>query len=259
MVKYGKKNVGDNGFWYSSYFDLELSSKIKNISWKLDVIIARHVFEHVPQPKNFIEAIGDLLADEGIGIIESPLIELILKKNRYENISYQHLHHISCSAFNDLLKTFNLNLIHHRYVETDGGSNIFVFTKKGSQRNFKFENINQEKIVNFFEAEFQIKKEICNEIFSFTNGKIYWYGAGSKGQHLIHMFELGEKIYRVLDNTLNFNNCFIPSTNIKVIIPESLELDGLRIMNLAPKHFEVIKEKCKKYHSFFDIINYSKV
>ncbi len=257
LIKCGKKNVGDNGFWYSSYFNSKLSSKIKDISGKLDMIIARHVFEHVPEPKNFLECIGDLLCDDGIAIIESPSLELILKNKRYENISYQHLHHLSCSAFNNLLKIFNLNLIHHKFVQTDGGSNIFVFSKKRTKKLFKFKKINQDKIETLFEAEFQKRKAICNKFFS-SNDKIYGYGAGAKGQHLIHMFELGEKLYKVIDNTLSFKNCFIPSTNIEIILPESINIDGLGIMNLAPTHYDVIKEKSKNCKTFFDIINISK-
>lgn len=122
-----------------------------------DVIIANHVLEHMPDPRNTLVIMRHLLRDDGIIAIGVPNIDslmAIIKRSRWQSLlPEQHLWHFSPRTLNKLLYVSGFEVIYtstenHKYSSrnifkricvhslsriallTGRGESIFVIAKK---------------------------------------------------------------------------------------------------------------------------------
>ena len=239
--------------WHNNYFNEKTCSNIIQKHGIIDIIIARHVFEHTLDPNQFIELASRLMDENSLFILESPSIETIIKNQRYDNISFSHIHHISIYGLSKLLQKHGLKIINHQYVDTDGGSNLFYIAHEmhEAQPIERHQTVSLESASYFLEEGLNKKKKMLREyVLKATSDKsensIAGYGAGAKGQHLIHLFELTKILDCVIDNTPYFDQKYVPSTNIRITNPSNTETNNFYIINLAPTHYEAISNLCRQ-------------
>lgn len=223
-----------------------------------DLIYFRHVFEHIPDPVEFIKLVSQLLARDGIIALEVPYLVSIFDLGRVENVSYSHLNHYCIRSLDAIFKKFGMGLISHSLETTDGGS-IVAYFKKGEQTpEYILEKEMQQKIIKFIKYNKNMREIASHKLKSYKNGEIIGYGAGAKGQHLIHLLGLDKYISEVVDDTPGFAGKFIPGTKIRIISRDGWDSSNIKaIINLAPTHAEIIKKNIPINVEFLDFINLS--
>lgn len=87
-----------------------------------DVVIVRHVLEHVDDLHGFLDAVSAALAETGFLIIEVPDVEAILSKGLYFHFYHEHLSYFSLISLQRLLSQYGFNIIWHRMVSIHSGS-----------------------------------------------------------------------------------------------------------------------------------------
>ena len=87
-----------------------------------DVVIVRHVLEHVDDLHGFLNAVSAALAESGFLIIEVPDVEAILSKGLYFHFYHEHLSYFSLISLQRLLSQYGFNIIWHRMVSIHSGS-----------------------------------------------------------------------------------------------------------------------------------------
>lgn len=239
----------------NQYMDTNSVEQIKTHG-PFDVIYFRHVFEHVPDPVEFIRLAQTLLTADGAIVLEVPYLDSIVKYERHENISYSHLHHYCIKSLNAIFSKFEMGMTDYELVSNDGGSIIAHFRKGVQTDQSYFERDLDNRLRKYISRGRDLKAIAQKELQNYPNGSVVGYGAGAKGQHLIHLLELEKYINKVIDDTPGFDGKFIPGTSIEIVCSDILQADDLSaVINLAPTHREAIKAKVPSNLVFIDFIN----
>jgi hypothetical protein len=259
--KFVKKFYSKKITLVNNFFNFQLTKMIKKYG-TMDYIIIRHVLEHIKYPRSFFNSLKKISNSETKLLIEVPYSVSIFKFKRFENISYSHLIHYNVRSMIALANDSGFFICDYKLVETDGGS--IVFFLKNSQQKTSFDIIPKiESKKNFLLMFNNFYKSFLYSLINFDNfiknkikNKIIGFGAGAKGQFLIHMYKMKRYIEYVIDETKFFEKKFIPGTGIQVIsMKKFLKLKKSLIINLAPTHYLFIKNKIGNKDKFYDLIN----
>ena len=232
------------------------STELLKTKGPFDIIYSRHVFEHVPDPVEFIRLAQSVLAEDGAIVIETPYLGSIFKYGRFENVSYSHLNLFCIRSLDTIFRQFGMGMTEYELVKNDGGSFITHFKRNISTDSSLFEEDLKSQLSDFVADGKKLKKTAQQELQKYKNGEVVGYGAGAKGQHLIHILGLDEYIKYVIDDTSGFQGKFIPGTEIEIVSSDFLKEKTIAaVINLAPTHSEIIKSKVPSHLDFIDFIN----
>lgn len=238
----------------NAYFNEETARKLRE-SGEFDLIFFRHVLEHVPQPCEFIAGVSTLLSDKGVVIVEVPYLGTVLSKARIENVSYSHVHHYCIRSLDALLSQSGLGIVDYSLEDTDGGA-IVVHASKGSKTNPTWLEDNLEhQLVAFLAHHAEMKFLVKQTLKKYPNGSVVGYGAGAKGQHLIHALELEDALVAVIDDTPGLAGMYIPGTHLRIESRDFLNNNIAAVVNLAPTHSEAIRRNVPEEIDFIDFVN----
>lgn len=238
----------------NDYFD-ESSSK-HLISGKFDIVIIRHVLEHISDLASIMNGIYNIMGNESVLIIEVPYLPTIIGNYRIDNISYSHLNYFCTKSLAQLLSINGLGIQYAETVKTDGGS-ILVHCKKGIDTKVELlDSVSLEDLWNIKNRIDSQKKLIRARLQNYFPSQIVGYGAGAKGQHLIHILGLEGLFYVAVNDIEFYQNKYIPGTGIRIEKPSNhLSNKNLKaVLNLAPTHGQAIRNKLPQNLDFIELI-----
>jgi SAM-dependent methyltransferase len=85
-------------------------------------IVARHVLEHIEEPRKFIADLGACLADDGELWIEVPDLDATLAIGRWSNFYQLHCNYFNADTLDRLAATAGLGCVGGKVVDVFGGS-----------------------------------------------------------------------------------------------------------------------------------------
>lgn len=186
----------------------------KSCEWKkFDLIICRHVLEHIEMLKAFIENMDNLINEEWKIYIEIPDIENILDNLNYSNFFHEHINYFSKDVIIDYFKKLWYKILFLTNNEVHNWS-FGVLLEKNKKEN-EFSDI-QKKIE-------QDKSKFKKLIIWKNYQNIAWYGAANKTFKLISIFELENDLSCVYDINDSLQNNYLP-TEKPIIIKKSQEI-----------------------------------
>lgn len=159
-------------------FDIILENKI-------NVIICRHVIEHIQNPINFITQLLDHLDDNSLLIFETPNFNSLITKLRFDAIFHQHLNYFSPKTFRYMIETAGGSVVKEIILKngSNGGVMIFVFRKiKSGSGKGKDLKTDAKSLINEFRFELSRFHNFIDEIKATIDsfkGNFYGLGAGS--------------------------------------------------------------------------------
>jgi 2-polyprenyl-3-methyl-5-hydroxy-6-metoxy-1,4-benzoquinol methylase len=216
-----------------------------------DLIVSRHVIEHIANPASFIHDLRQALGSNMAAaiFIETPDIRWILKQIAIWDIFYEHCSLFSPGSIARLLTQQGFHV--QRITRAFGEQYMWVEavpTDHPSSSTLDAESLSklQEDIKYFTAAYAQQKESLRQKLLSFKqNGQrcVIW-GAGAKGVALLNSLSLNiDIIPYVVDINHNKQNRYIPGTGQKIVNPEFLKIykpDTVFIMN--PNYHEEISQ-----------------
>ena len=169
----------------------------KKIKTKYDIVIARHLVEHLENPLNFFKSLERITHHKSKIIIEVPNGEFYLNKGLLEVFSHQHIHLFNKFSMQSLIINSKL------YIEKvyEKGANVyFVLTYKKN-----FIKINKSYLIKRFLKNYHNNlKKISNILHKNKNKKIICYGAGGFFCAAIHLYKIEKKdVFKILDSDKN--------------------------------------------------------
>ena len=238
----------------NGYFGPELVKNLAGANY--DVIFFRHVFEHIPDFLAFIEAVSELCTATSAVVIEVPYLATVIERSRIDNIGYSHLNYYSIRSLAEITRRVGLGITDFQLVETDGGS-IIVHLRKGAETpDSVLDSIEPGDVRRFVKRIEEIRESLDATLAAYEPHEVVGYGAGAKGQHLVHLLGLKDKMNCVIDDTPELDGRYIPGTSLEIKLPARLDESGVRaIVNLVPTHAEAIRAKVSEEHRFIDPIN----
>ena len=161
--------------------------------------------EHIPNINLFLKGLYDNLKIDGVGLIEVPNFDMILKKNLFSEFINDHLFYFTKDTLHNTLKingfeVISSSVVWHNYI-------ISVIVKKINKKNIKpfYKDKKTTKkidIKHFYKYQEKIKNEILNFIDNFPNKKVEIWGAGHQSLALISLAKLKNKISYVIDSAI---------------------------------------------------------
>ena len=213
---------------FHGFFSKDTVDEIKNIIGQPDVLIFRHVMEHLDDLNDIADAIKELIGD-GLLLIEVPYLRRIINENQFYAFFHEHLSYFSVTALNNLLSKAGLHI--HKVLENDleGGSILIsanCSNEIGSDDNVDeyleneklslsddsikaFVSRNNESIENMRDMITKAKEE---------KKKVAAWGGGQRGCTLISICGFqSEDIAYVIDVNKNYWDRYVPGTDIKIV------------------------------------------
>ncbi|MBI2274148.1 MAG: methyltransferase domain-containing protein [Bacteroidetes bacterium] len=237
----------------NDYFSANLFPQIKNR--KIDLVVIRHVYEHIPDPVAFFKDLSEICTNETTIIIEVPYFVTVLKRKRIENVSYSHLNYFTIRSISEIAKMYGFGVSKYELVETDGGAIVYHITKGVTTNPSILDSVSQSDIEEFVDYIETAKGKIQHLLSKYTKEEVVGYGAGSKGPHLVYILGLKDYINLVVDDTPGYAGMYLPGTSVQICSADVLKNKNVKaVVNLAPTHSEAIQAKTPANLEFIEVI-----
>jgi len=196
-----------------------------------DLIITRHVLEHMSDVYGFIESISK--EDPEYIFIEIPCSSYVLKDNNYHYFSCEHSSYFDFLSLNILMKN-NGYLAKFQERVFNEENVIALYRKKPIN-----ENISEDSFSKW-------RHKLLNKI---NKNDIFW-GAAGKGVMMLNILGLDFKyIPVVVDANANLSEKFLPIAGNKIIHPSQLKeyiTENNKIIVMNELYLEEIKQELLK-------------
>jgi hypothetical protein len=104
------------------FFDVEAAADVREEYGAAKAVIGNNVFAHVDETRGFLRGCRDLIADDGLVIIEVPYLREMIDKLEYDTVYHEHLCYFSVTALKTLCESAGLSLVRIDRVPVHGGS-----------------------------------------------------------------------------------------------------------------------------------------
>lgn len=203
-----------------------------------DVIILRHVLEHIQQPVEFIKSIALSNGNKGILYIEVPDFNWILANNVYFDLFYEHVNYFRPDDFKLIFnRVYDQNVIfngQYQYVIADLSTintPPYVFDRADHTAQVSFEKL--DKLI------LRLKD---------TGKPVYIWGGASKGIiSSLHLLNRGVEIAALIDINPKKQNKYAAMTGLQIISPETFKQQTTTAVVLIanPNYAQEIKNELK--------------
>lgn len=204
-------------------FDLILENKV-------NVIVCRHVIEHVKNPVEFMTSLIDNVNSDGLLIFETPNFNSLIEKSRFDAIFHQHVNYFNPKTFRLLIEKSGGEVL--KEIVLDSGSNggvmIFIIRKMESKFDIVKEfgtDIDSTSMIEKFTLElshFENSMIEIGTILDSLRGDFYCIGAGSLLPTL--NYHLGGRIENslgVIDDNLKKSGLSYKNVQVSIKSPEA--------------------------------------
>lgn len=217
---------------YRRIFDGEAASIAAEID--ADLVLSRHVIEHVSEPMAFLRAIRAGIVGRPATrlFLETPDIDWIIRNGAFEDFFYEH-----CSIFNPASMATALR--------TAGYGDIVVKTVFGDQYLWAMARFEEEgaaldepempaRGASFSTQSLVLEWQRRIDRWHEAGGKVALWGAGAKGMTFAQIVDpAGERIAVIVDMNPGKQGKFIGVTGHAVVTPEALH-------TIAPTHIIIM-------------------
>jgi SAM-dependent methyltransferase len=169
--------------------------------------------EHLPDPNAALRGINYNIVEDGIGIIEVPNLDMILRRNLFSEFIADHIVYFMKDTLNLILDLNGFEVIECNEIWHDYIISAVVRKKKALD------------ISHFKEHQNKIRNELNNYINQFGYKKVAVWGAGHQALAVISLTGLSEKIKYVIDSADFKQGKYTPATHLKIVSPDILEVD----------------------------------
>ena len=178
-----------------------------------DAFFILNFLEHLPQPNSVLQGIYHNLTEGGIGLIEVPNFDMILRKKLFSEFTGDHLFYFTRETLNSTLWLNGFEIVDCKVEWYD--YIISVVVKKKRKANLS----------DFHNAQVKLKNEIEGYLSLFKDKKIAIWGASHQALAIISLLNLAGKITYVIDSATFKQGKFTPATHIPIVAPEKLYSD----------------------------------
>lgn len=241
----------------TAFFDAATAGKITKEWGNPDVVVASSIVTHLSDPHQFIEAVRDVMADDGKFIIEVEYIGNILKGVQFERFYLDRIFYYSLMSLRDLFAAHDMYIADVEEIEPHGGS-LRVVTRNimasaQPSRNVTSLLAEEERMLTVPALE-KFKQTVDENIAAFRQKlieykqaglKIAGYGAPARVATICNYGGIGPALIEFLidDNPLKQNK-LSPGTHIPIFSKNHFEKNKPDVLVVfAYEYFDDIKKK----------------
>jgi len=178
-----------------------------------DAFFILNFLEHLPNPNASLRGAAHNLAEGGLGLVEVPNFDMILRNNLFSEFIGDHLLYFTRDTL-----TATLNLNGFEVVECKDIWYDYILSAVVRKR----ERLN---LSHFADYQEKIRGEIEGYLARFADGKVAIWGAGHQALAVISLTKLAGKIKYVVDSATFKQGKFTPASHVPIVSPDALQAD----------------------------------
>ena len=220
-----------------------------DVTQKIDLVICRHVVEHVPDIGDFFRLLH-AIATAGGGsavYVETPALEWIVEHNAFWDVFYEHCNYFPTRTLRKLAEQAGFTVLQHRFIF--GGQYQALELRPGEIDPAVTALHSQNGPVLRMFAESFVSS--CSQVIArleeagAAQGWAIW-GAGAKGVSLANALLTFPPTF-VIDSNPSKQGMFLPGTGIPVIAPDDPKVARVPVILVAnPNYISEIRATLAK-------------
>ena len=259
LSKSGRKCVGVEPSPFAEYAKQTYGLDVKNDFFKpamfdkneFDLVIARHVLEHVPDPREFLDSILEVLKPGGIAYIEVPNSFWSLENCYYPEFHVDHISYFTMGSLSKLINNTNICEILH--TEVFGGYIKFPFLMSLLKKDLKgkatltdnwFIDYKIDEHINNFTSKYETYIKSINSLSS--KSMVVW-GCGSIGSQYAVDGDWNKDNITFVDPNNAAQGKVLSVTGHHVYSPEIINDIKPEILLIASAWEDDVREQAKEF------------
>lgn len=176
-----------------------------------EAFLMLNFLEHLPDPNSTLRGIYNNLADGGVGIVEVPNLDMILRNKLFSEFMRDHLFYFTRETLIFILELNGFEVLECN--ETWHEYTLSVVVRKRRKTG----------LTGFFNRQTRLKDELERYIRRFKGKGVAIWGAGHQALAAISLLGLADKVKYVIDSAPFKQGRFTPATHLRIVAPETLK------------------------------------
>jgi SAM-dependent methyltransferase len=213
-------------------FTAALARTMRETDGPASLVIANNVLAHVNDLSDMLTGIWELLADDGMAVVEVQYLPDLLTGNMIDQVYHEHRYHWSLSAFRHAAGLRGLHVVDAQLIELQGGG-LRVWLSRdaryapASSLSPRAQSILERERGFRGPAAYdsmqprveRVRKHLRDLVASerLAGRTIAGFGASAKATTILNYCDLGPWIEYVLDSTPYKQGRFIPGTKTPIV------------------------------------------
>lgn len=201
-------------------------------AYEPDLILSRHVLEHLMNPLAFIQELAFFSAQHQLCpqlFFEVPCVDRVLEFGRIEDLYYEHNSHFTSRSFTSMLRHLDCTL---HFIET--GYNEEVIYGLLALHDLPLSRELVTETLHFQQITQQARQTIPQQLKALLNAgkKLAIWGGTGKGAAFIHHFGLNYADFPlwVVDSDPQKANTYVPGTRYQIFYRDHLKQQAADIV-----------------------------
>jgi len=191
---------------------------VGNVTCKLpngpfDAFYMLNFLEHLPDLNSVLTGIRNNLGDDGIGLVEVPNFDMILRNKLFTEFTSDHLFYFTRES---LIAALNLNGL--EVMECGEVWYDYIISAVVRKRR-------KMDLSHFHDRRMELKDEINGYISRFRDGGVAVWGAGHQALAVISLADLSGRVKYVVDSAPFKQGKYTPATHLPIVSPDTLVSD----------------------------------
>ena len=210
----------------------------EDVKTTVDVVVCRHVVEHVPEIGSFFQLLhGIAVAGGGSAVyVETPALEWIVEHEAFWDVFYEHCNYFPMRTLRQLAEQAGFEVLDHRLV-FGGQYQALELRPAAAARISAMKEQAIPLLGSFAESLARSRNAVMSllEEAGSTKGWAIW-GAGAKGVSLANALVDHPPAF-VIDSNPSKQGMFLPGTGIPVIAPEDAKVASVPVILVANANY----------------------
>ncbi len=240
-----------------SFFDSPTAQKIVRECGKPDVVVASSIFTHLEEPHSFVDAVKELMQEDGAFIIEVEYIANIIEGVQFERFYLDRIFYYSLSSLKHLFEGHGMYITDVEMIEPHGGS-LRVTARNRSHSAPASASVAEfltkeetaltlPKLEDFKKTVDAYLSAFRNKLEEYKNAglKVAGYSAPARVSTICNYGDIGpELIEFIVDDSPLKQHRTSPGTHIPIVPKEYLDIHKADLLVVfAYEYFDDIKKK----------------
>ncbi len=178
-----------------------------------DAFYILNFLEHLPDPNSLLRGVRCNLSDGGIGLVEVPNFDMIVRNKLFSEFTSDHLFYFTKDTLAIVLRLNGFEILECTEIWYDYILSVIV------------RKTERMDLASFAGYQERITTEIHSFIDQFENGRTAIWGAGHQALAIVSLAQLGNRIRYIIDSAPFKQGRFSPATHVPIVSPDSLDTD----------------------------------
>lgn len=219
----------------TEYFGKATAQRVRSSHGTAAVMHANNVMAHVPDINDFVAGFAELLADDGVAIVESPYLGRFIADVEFDTTYHEHVFYYSLTALSALVERHGLVVAAVEHLAIHGGTLRCILRRRGAPVSDAVSELLVEEAAlgmkdpayyqGFADKVAGLKERTVDLLKELKGGgaTIHAYGAAAKGTVLLNHFGIGrELVDLVVDRNPHKQGLLMPGVGIPIADPQAL-------------------------------------